>query len=244
VAGLELEDGRIDDARIVVSNVDVPTTDSELISDARLSARARRTRMTPGVMTFYFGLRGKVEKIGHHTIFLPGDYRGAFDCLLKKKRIPEEMPFYVSVPSATDPELAPAGCDAVFVLVPTPLISEMPSADFERERARVRERIFARLRDHGVEITPERIEVEEVLSPVEWRNRFGLYDGSAFGAAHTLFQMGPMRARNHSAEIEGLFYAGAGTTPGTGMPMVVLSGKMVAERVVEFASRSGLPARS
>jgi phytoene desaturase len=120
----------------------------------------------------------------------------------------------------------------------------MPSADFERERARVRERIFARLRDHGVEITPERIEVEEVLSPVEWRNRFGLYDGSAFGAAHTLFQMGPMRARNHSAEIEGLFYAGAGTTPGTGMPMVVLSGKMVAERVVEFASRSGLPARS
>jgi phytoene desaturase len=244
VAGLELEDGRIDDARIVVSNVDVPTTDSELISDARLSARARRTRMTPGVMTFYFGLRGKVEKIGHHTIFLPGDYRGAFDCLLKKKRIPEEMPFYVSVPSATDPELAPAGCDAVFVLVPTPLISEMPSADFERERARVRERIFARLRDHGVEITPERIEVEEVLSPVEWRNRFGLYDGSAFGAAHTLFQMGPMRARNHSAEIEGLFYAGAGTTPGTGMPMVVLSGKMVAERVVEFVSRSGLPARS
>jgi phytoene desaturase len=241
VAGLELEDGRIDDARIVVSNVDVPTTDSELVSDARLSARARRTRMTPGVITFYFGLRGKVENIGHHTIFLPSDYRGAFDCLLKKKRIPEDMPFYVSVPSATDPELAPAGCDAVFVLVPTPLISEMPSADFEL--ARVRERVFARLRDHGVEITPERIEVEEVLSPVEWRNRFGLYDGSAFGAAHTLFQMGPMRARNHSAEIEGLFYAGAGTTPGTGMPMVVLSGKMVAERVVEFALRSGLPAR-
>jgi phytoene desaturase len=200
--------------------------------------------MTPGVITFYFGLRSKVENIGHHTIFLPRDYRGAFDCLLKKKRIPEEMPFYVSVPSATDPGLAPAGCDAVFVLVPAPLISEMPSADFERERERVRERVFARLRNHGVEIAAERIEVEEVLSPIEWRHLFGLYDGSAFGAAHTLFQMGPMRARNHSAEIEGLFYAGAGTTPGTGMPMVVLSGKMAAERVVEFASRSGFMARS
>jgi phytoene desaturase len=73
--------------------------------------------------------------------------------------------------------------------------------------------------------------VEEVLTPPEWSAMFGLYNGSAFGQAHTLFQVGPFRSKNYSAEIEGLFYVGASTTPGTGMPMVVLSGKLAAERV-------------
>ena len=64
-----------------------------------------------------------------------------------------------------------------------------------------------------------------------WRDKFGLYDGSAFGAAHTLFQVGPFRDRNYSSEVKGLFYTGASTTPGTGMPMVLLSGKLTAERI-------------
>jgi phytoene desaturase len=235
-AGVEFSDGRVHRSGIVVSNVDVPTTDTELIAADDLSRAARRRRtkvkMTPGVLTFYWGIRGELEGLGHHTIFLPRDYRGAFDDLLRRKRVPRDLPFYVSLPSATDPTLAPAHSTAMFVLVPTPLVSQMRDADWRAVTRDVKGRVLSRLRSHGVNISAERIAVEEVYTPVEWQKRFGLFDGSAFGAAHTLFQMGPLRAANVSSEIEGLFYVGASTTPGTGMPMVVLGGRMTAERVL------------
>jgi phytoene desaturase len=89
------------------------------------------------------------------------------------------------------------------------------------------------LKLHHFEISQEQISVEEIFTPVDWQQKFGLYDGSAFGAAHTLFQMGPMRPKNYDQNIKGLFFVGASTTPGTGMPMVVLGGKMTAERILQ-----------
>ncbi len=236
VRGVELSDGTSLEAAVVVSNVDVPTTDTELVEAengfaARARARAARTRMTPGVVTFYWGVRGEVEGLGHHTIFLPDDYRAAFDDLMKRGRVPRGLPFYVSVPSATDPRLAPTGCTAVFVLAPTPTLGQMPRADWRAESLRIKERVIETLARHGVRLDAARVVFEEIYTPEDWRRRFGLYDGSAFGAAHTLFQVGPFRRRNYSAEVGGLYYVGASTTPGTGMPMVVLSGRLVAERI-------------
>lgn len=235
VHGVELADGEIHRVGLVVSNVDLPTTESELLDHkvdaAKQRAKAARLKMTPGVITYYWGIEGKVDGIGHHTIFLPEDYRGAFDDLFERRRIPQHLPFYVSVPSETDASLAPPGDTAMFVLVPTPLLSELPNIDWPATIEEVRERVLARLRRHGVEIESRRIVIEEVLTPRDWSHRFGLYDGSAFGQAHTLFQVGPFRSRNYSREVEGLYYVGASTTPGTGMPMVVLSGKLTAERI-------------
>ena len=235
VCGVRLADGTFRPAAAVVSNVDVPTTDAELVeSDAPFAPRLRsaKTRMTPGVVTFYWGVRGRVEGLGHHTIFLPRDYRSAFDDLLKRGRVPRGLPFYVSVPSATDPGLAPEGCTAVFVLAPTPTLSQMPGADWRAEALKIKGSVTETLARHGVRIDPARVVCEETYTPEDWGRRFGLFDGSAFGAAHTLSQVGPFRQRNYSGEVEGLFYVGASTTPGTGMPMVVLSGQLVAERIV------------
>ncbi|HEY6403336.1 MAG TPA: phytoene desaturase family protein [Blastocatellia bacterium] len=235
VTGVELADGYMHHSRIVVSNVDALTTKTELITDkllaTRMWAQTVKTKLTPGVLTFYWGVRGRVEEIGHHTIFLPRDYRAAFADLFKEKRIPSDLPFYVSVPSATDPSLAPAGDSVMFVLAPTPLLSQTPSLAWPEITRTVRERVLERLRLHGLDLAPERIVIEEVYTPEDWRRRFGLYDGSAFGAAHTFFQVGPFRARNYDEEVDGLFYVGASTTPGTGLPMVTLSGKLVAERI-------------
>ena len=238
VEGLELEDGEVRRSSLVVSNVDVPTTNTTLVDTVpraaeKLRGRASRTKMTPGVVTFYWGVRGEVKNLGHHTIFLPRDYRAAFRDLLRDGRIPRELPFYVSVPSATDPALAPPGETTVFVLVPVPLLSELPEIDWDAAAQEIKAQVLERLARHGVELEPERIRVEEIYTPPEWRRRFGLYDGSAFGAAHNLFQVGPFRSKNFCEEIEGLFYVGASTTPGTGMPMVVLGGKLVAERIQE-----------
>jgi len=235
VTGVELADGTIHSSHIVVSNVDVPTTNTELLGDYSLRSSLRsklsRTKMTPGVMTFYWGVRGKVENIGHHTIFLPDDFAGAFDDLFRHKQIPRNLPFYVSVPSETDSDLAPAGDTAMFVLVPTPLLSEVNGLDWDAAVAAVKQQVLERLWQHGVDLDSECIVVEEVYTPAEWSRRFGLFDGSAFGAAHTLFQVGPFRDRNYSGEVNGLYYVGASTTPGTGMPMVVLGGKLTAERI-------------
>jgi phytoene desaturase len=233
--GVLLSNGERIQADVVISNVDVPTTDSRLLGDAALldagALKAAHTRMTPGVLTFYWGVRGAVPGLGHHTIFLPGDYRGAFKDLMTRGRIPADLPFYVSVPSATDPSLAPDGDTQVFVLVPTPTLDHLQGLDWSSEVPRLKRQVLARMASHGAKLDPSRIVVEHTWSPVEWRSRFGLYNGSAFGAAHNLMQMGPMRAPNKSRDVRGLYYVGAGTTPGTGMPMVILSGRMTAERI-------------
>lgn len=235
IVGVALANGTVHRAPLVVSNVDVPTTNTRLLDDPslrqKLETGATRMKMTPGVLTFYWGIRGPVKNLGHHTIFLPDDYAGAFDDLFKHKRIPSALPFYVAAPSATDPDLAPPGDTAVFVLAPTPLLSELGDLDWPSTTRAIKQQVLTRLWQHNINLVPERIAVEEVFTPEDWRTRFGLYDGSAFGAAHTLFQVGPFRTRNYSSEVEGLFYTGASTTPGTGMPMVLLSGKLTAERI-------------
>ncbi len=235
VVGVEMADGRFHQSSIVVSNVDVPTTNAELLGDHSLRSTSR-VKMTPGVLTFYWGVRGGIRNISHHTIFLPDDFAGAFDELFGKKRIPHDLPFYVAAPSETDPDLAPAGDTTVFALAPTPLLSETPDVDWPAAVGEVRQRILDRLWRREIDLDPERIVVEEVFTPAEWRRRFGLFDGSAFGAAHTLFQVGPFRSRNYSSEVAGLYYVGASTTPGTGMPMVALGGKLTAERIVSRAN--------
>jgi len=188
--------------------------------------------MTPGVVTFYWGVRGSVRGLGHHTIFLPEAYRDAFRDLIRGTGVPRGLPFYVSVASATDPTLAPAGATTVFVLVPVPLLHRMGDVDWEQVTAEIKARVLERLERHGCDLTADRIAVEHVYTPRDWRDRFGLHEGSGFGAAHTLFQVGPFRARNYARELRGMYYTGASTTPGTGMPMVILSGKLTAERIV------------
>jgi phytoene desaturase len=232
VEGVVLQDGRSYMTSLVVSNVDVPTTNSQLLAEQNQS-QSPAYKMTPGVITFYWGIKGKVNNLGHHTIFLPNDYQGAFDDLFKKKRIPEQLPFYISIPSETDSSLAPVGDTSMFVLVPTPLLNEMPDVNWGQTIQSIKAKVLTRLQSHGVELSADQIVVEEVYTPQDWANKFGLYNGSAFGGAHTLFQVGPFRPRNYSSKMNGLFYTGASTTPGTGMPMVVLSGKLTAERIIE-----------
>jgi phytoene desaturase len=132
-AGLRLEDGRELSAAWIVSNVDVPTTRRDL-----LGSSDRPPRMTPAVITFYWGVQGTPAGLGHHTIFLPDRVRTTFHQLLKGGRIPDPFAFYVSMPSATDPALAPEGHQALFVLVPTPVLSRMNGTDWDRTVDHVR----------------------------------------------------------------------------------------------------------
>jgi phytoene desaturase len=230
VAGLEFENGRWDSCPIVVSNVDVPTTRHHLLSTNGRRA-TRPMKMTPSVMTFYWGVRGEIDNIGHHTIFMPRNPGKAYEELINRGIIPDELPFYLSIASKTDSSLAPPGDSAVFILVPLPQTFHPDQEDWSFVIKNLRERVLNRLGQHGVKLSRADIINETVMTPSDWEKQFGLFRGSAFGAAHTLFQMGPFRYPNRDRHIKGLYYTGASTIPGTGLPMVVLSGKTTAERI-------------
>jgi len=114
-------------------------------------------------------------------------------------------------------------------------LSQIGKVDWNQITREARTEIFRRLASHNIRLSESDFLVEEVWTPEDWRNKFGLHDGSAFGAAHTLFQMGPFRAKNYAPGVKGLYFVGASTTPGTGMPMVVLGGAMTAERIKSHA---------
>jgi len=232
VCGVELSDGTEERWPTVISNVDVPTTRRELLTPP---SAERPPEMTPGVLTCYMGLRGRPDGLGHHTIFLPFDSRASFDALFDEQRVPEEPAFYACAPSATDPDLAPPGCSTLYLLTPVPLIDRLPQAPDPAWPAGLRDRMIARMERHGIAIPPEQRACETMWTPHDWQRRYRLYNGSAFGASHRLGQMGPWRCPNRDRKIGGLYYVGASTTPGTGMPTVVLGGRMTAERVIADA---------
>ncbi|MDY7037359.1 MAG: phytoene desaturase family protein [Thermodesulfobacteriota bacterium] len=232
VTGLSLRNAKVVECPIVVSNVDVPTTQYRLLSENGYRP-SRTLKMTPSVMTFYWGINKMIEGASHHTIFMPGNTSRAYNELIKQLRIPDEMPFYMSVASKTDPSLAPPGCSTVFVLVPLPQSVKTNSKNGSLSTEQIKSRIMERLNLHGIRISDSDIVNEKVLIPSDWGKRFGLFQDSAFGAAHTLFQMGSFRYPNKDRNLSGLYYTGASTTPGTGMPMVVLSGKMTAKRICD-----------
>ncbi len=239
VAGLVMTSGQEQEHDLVVSNVDVPTTREQLFPDGPLRRNGeklnQRLRMTPGVITFYWGLKGDYPELPHHSIFLPADFKTAFEALSVRHVIPDDLPFYVCAPSKSDPGMAPAGGTSFFALVPVPHLKQQPGVHWDHTVADIRSRIMARLRHHDIRLDERDLLVERVFTPEDWRVRFGLYEGSAFGAAHTLFQMGPFRPPNRDRAVEGLYYVGASTTPGTGVPMVVLGGQMTAERIMHHA---------
>ena len=242
VTGVALEDGSIESAAIVVSNVDVPTTMTRLLKNEKVVEKYRAPRMTPGVITYYLAIDRELDELGHHTVFLPEDTRVAYRELMSEGKVPADLPFYASVASNTDASLAPEGKSALFLLAPVPLISQLGDTDMRVLTQDLRRRMFKRLNQHGFSISESDILRQETMAPADWSDAFGLFDGSAFGAAHNLRQIGPFRSRNISKQIDGLFFTGASTTPGTGVPMCVLSGKMVAERVAEWTRKSGVAA--
>ena len=235
VVGVTLADGVAERAGIVVSNVDVPTTMTNLIGADERRKSYRAPRMTPGVITYYLAIDRDLSDLGHHRVFLPDDTRAAYRQLMKEGRVPDDLPFYSSVASNTDPELAPDGKSTLFLLAPVPLISQLGDTDMPTLTENLQHKMFDRMTQHGIHISDSNVIHRETMTPADWANSFGLFDGSAFGAAHNLRQIGPFRPRNISKEFDGLFFTGASTTPGTGVPMCVLSGKMVADRIGKWS---------
>jgi phytoene desaturase len=230
--GAETVEGIPLQADIVVSNVDLPTTYRDLLpAPARGSFSERkleRFRYTSSAYLLYLGLDRAYDHLLHHNVILSGDARRNFDDIFKRGVVPADPSFYLHAPARTDPTVAPAGGEALYVLVPVP--GDGP--DWRVEAPRLRDQILARLEAFGMPDLRSRIVVQHEMTPLDLASRFGLARGAAFGLGHDFWQVGWFRPDNKAERLENLYFVGASTRPGTGIPMVMLSARLTEERIV------------
>ena len=179
----------------------------------------------------YLGTDKKYPKLHHHNFFLSSDYKRNFEEIFDAKVPPRDPSFYVNAPGRTDPTVAPPGGDNLFVLVPIPHLTDQMQWDtgqIEKFKAKV----YDKLEAAGLTDLRKHVVVEQVVTPHEWRDQYNLKYGAAFGLSHGILQVGYFRPSNKSADVDGLYFVGASTVPGTGVPLVCLGAKLVTERIL------------
>ncbi len=228
--GVVLEGGERIAADAVVVTADLPVAYEHLLPGVEAPRVARRGQYSPSAVVWHVGLRGDrlPEGAGHHNIHFGRAWDEAFVDLMDRGRVMADPSRYVAVPSIHDPEAAPSGHQTVYVLEPVPNL-QVGRISWDRERAAFRDRLFGFLGDAGYGTD---IVTEALVTPDDWMAQ-GMAAGTPFSLAHTFAQTGPFRPKNVDRRVPGLVFAGSGTTPGVGIPMVMVSGKLAAERVTE-----------
>ncbi|HKV83389.1 MAG TPA: phytoene desaturase [Ktedonobacterales bacterium] len=232
-AGVRLSGGDLLPADIVVSNADVAYTYLNLVKPAyrrKNTDRAiTRKRYSMSLFVIYFGTDRQYEQIAHHEILMGPRYKGLLDDIFVKKRLASDFSLYLHRPTATDPSLAPAGCDCWYALAPVPHLAG--DVDWETAAKPYRDAIIRYLEERYLPDLSRHIVTERVIDPRHFRDTLNSYLGSAFSVEPTLTQSAWFRPHNRSEDIPNLYLVGAGTHPGAGVPGVLSSGKIVAEMI-------------
>jgi phytoene desaturase len=216
--GVELEDGRFLAADAVVANADLPYVYRDLLPADRTTRQLAEKRYSCSTISFFWGLDKTYPSLPPHTLFLSDDYRGNFDSIIDQLTIPRDPSLYIHMPTRLDPTLAPPGQDSMIAIVPVGHLSGNGDQDWPELRRQARQAILERLDRLGVTDLPEHTKFEVNYTPLSWRRRYNLVKGSTHGLAHTLTQLGYMRPHNRHARYRNLYFVGASTHPGTGVP--------------------------
>jgi phytoene desaturase len=211
----------------IVMNPDLPVVWKDLLGKEPLSIK--RLKYSPSCVTLLVGSSKHYDHIAHHNIHFGESWDGVFDELIKKKVLMTDPSVLVTVPSHDDKSLAPAGKESYYVLFPTPNLDA--NIDWTKEKSRYRDEMIRVLESRGYEGFGDAIETEHMTTPLDWQAQ-GMERGAPFASAHTFFQTGPFRPRNIAAGFDNVVFAGSGTQPGVGVPMVLISGRLAAERIV------------
>ena len=208
----------------VVLTPDLPVAQRVLLG--RTPWSVRRLRHAPSCALLLAGSTQAYSRTAHHSIHFGSAWRQVFDEVVDRGQLMSDPSLLVSNPTRTDPALAPGGRESYYVLAPTPNLDA--SLDWRRLAAPYRDELVRTLEHRGYTDLGASIEVERLTTPLDWQAR-GMERGTPFAAAHTLTQTGPFRPRNLWRP--NVVFAGSGTTPGVGVPMVLLSGRLAAERI-------------
>lgn len=236
VRGVTLENGTEVAADIVISNADIHHTETVLLQPTDQSFPETYwagKKVSCSALLIYLGITGTADELEHHNLLFVDDWRGNFDALYHDGAVPDRVSLYLSRTSKTDPDVAPNGCETLFILVPLPVGSDLGGEEAEAMAAH----FIAQIEQQTHVTLHDRIVYQSIRTPQDFGNDFHAWQNAMLGPSHVLTQSAFWRTPNKSKKLANLYYVGAGTTPGVGLPMCLISAQNVADRIArEHAS--------
>ncbi len=233
--GIRMKDGTVHKADHVVSNADVAFTYRYMIPEKERSTytnkKIERFKYSMSLFVIYFGTQKRYldTNLKHHNIILGNRYKELLSDIFHDKKLPGDFSLYLHMPTKTDPSLAPEGCEGFYALSPVPHLDS--GTDWRTQAKPYRDAIIAFLEENYLPDLEENIVVEHHIDPLHFQQTLNSYKGSAFSVEPTLTQSAWFRPHNKSEDIENLFFVGAGTHPGAGLPGVLSSAKIAEDLI-------------
>lgn len=240
VNGVTLSNGEVLEADIVLANADLPYVYQSLLPENGSTKRLLDKEFSNSTVTFYWGMDKAFEQLPPHALFLAQDYIGTFETIFEEFSIPENPSLYIHTPTKIDPAQGPPGQETITAIIPLGHINETKKQDWDEICSKARQAVLRRLGQIGIHDFEESIKVEHCVTPLDWRGRFNLVKGATHGLSHTIPQMAYFRPNNRHHDFRNLYFVGASTHPGTGIPNALISARLVSERIVEDLARNVL----
>ncbi len=222
------------EADVFLINADAAVFRGKVFKRKRYSEeRLDRMKWTTGYLTMYVGIKCKLPQINYHSYFLGNNFEEYANNILQNPEILEQPYYYVNVVSKHNTDCAPEGCESLFFVCPVPNLLYKPDwSDKEKIADSILEDFSQRIKFN---IKPEVVS-RTIYTPLDWQNQFNLHRGSGLGLAHNMRQIGYFRPPNYDEEYKNVFYTGASTIPGTGLPMVIISSDLACRRIFKYLS--------
>lgn len=230
--GVTLANGTQLQAELIVANADLPYVYRHLLPDAHAAHRLDRKRYSCSALVFHWAVDKSYPQLHPHHLFFASDIGRNYRQVTKECAVPDDPSFYLHAPVRMDTSLAPPGHESMTVVVPVGHLDKARTQDWPALRERTRQVVLNRLRDFGLRYLEDHIKFEISYGPREWRDRFNLVRGASHGLSHNLLQMGYFRPHNRHNRYRNLYFVGASTHPGTGLPTVLVSARLVVERIL------------
>ena len=239
VVGIKTHSGEVWNCDAVVSNGDVVHTYKDLLKSEPKAKKKAQEMMNKSfsmsLFLIYFGTKKKYPHMAHHNVLFGPRYKGLLDDIFKNGKLSEDFSLYLHVPSLTDASLAPEGHECFYVLSPVPHLGNS-DIDWDVEGPKYAEKIMDYMEEKYLPGLRENLVVSKIFTPNDFVQDLNSYHGSAFSLEPKLTQSAYFRLHNKDSNIKGLYFVGAGTHPGAGVPGVVNSGKATAGLVIEDMS--------
>ena len=238
--GVELDSGEFIPADIVVSNGDAAWTYRHLVEPQHrkhwTDRRIAKGKYSSGLFVWYFGTDRRYEDVPHHMMVLGPRYKGLLQDIFKNHTLSKDFSLYLYRPTATDPSLAPPGCDSFYVLSVVPNLSS--ETDWPAVTAQYQDAIATALEESVLPNLRQHVVSSKVTTPQDFQDRLWSYKGAGFGLEPILVQSAWFRPHNRSEDVDGLFMVGASSQPGAGVPSVLMSAKMLEQVVPHVKSHA------
>ncbi len=236
---LEIEHDQQVKADVILANADLPYVCQELLPKDGYADRLDHKQFSCSVVSFFWGVDRPYPQLGPHTLFLADDFRENFHSINKHLDLPANPSLYIHAPARLEASMAPQGEDTLIAIVPVGHLSENGEQDWEARTDEARRQVFRRLASIGITDLAEHIEFETSYTPLSWKKRYNLVKGSTHGLSHNLTQLAYLRPSNRHPSYHNLYFVGASTRPGTGLPTAMVSGRLVAQRIMDEMGNLG-----